>query len=654
MNISKEKLLQNLRERIGKVKTAIESELERVGKTALQSEADISRIRKGEREHALMLRSLAIVRYRELQSIAKSPFFFKCTIAHKTIDVRHQAPKEIYFGKYELSEQGIYSWIAPIAVVRFANPGDTSFKLPNGKTKEIALHEKEQYMIVDGNVMFYSHESLTHPRELIYQEHFSLKKGAFMLPEIVEVMEKAQDDVIRASHFGPFTIAGPAGSGKTTLALHRVAYLVQAPEHAELYPSHSILVFVQDAGTKEYFSHLLPELGINNVKITTFFEWASEILKFENVTFVQNTECELEKLILKGKIVVSDNSLKINGVEIMWNKNIFQTLEDLYEKSGAGASGSSALGASKLSKSFSNQKKSRVVDRIDLTLALMIFKKHKKRLHIETESNRVMRFGKIVRHTRTDVLNYSLIVVDEFQNYLPEQLSLFKSCLKEDTQSIIYVGDMSQKINHGTIRNWQEFGEVIATDRQIMLYKVYRNTKQILRYIEKLGFKVTIPDSLKEGPEVVEKVIATKNNLKELIEQEYIEETIKETSNYILDILNRSKDAIDPVSVGVLSFDKDLINKLKEDERFADFKNLKILTVPEAQGVEFDIVCIVGVHKDMFKLPSRYSEVEVNNVLTQFKEEKQKIYRDLLYIALTRPMLEMHIVGTCTLGEVVI
>jgi DNA helicase IV len=634
MKILKDQLLENLRERIEKVKGAIINELERVGKTALKSEAEISRIRKGEREHALMLRAQALVRYRELQSITSSPFFFKCVIAHKTVDVRHQAAKEIYFGKYELSEQGIYSWIAPIAVVRFANPGQASFKLPNGTVKEITLHEKEQYMIVEGKVMFYSHESQSDPRELIYQEHFSMKKGAFMLPEIVEVMEKAQDDVIRASHFGPFAIAGPAGSGKTTLALHRVAYLVQAPEHADLYPSHSILVFVQDSGTKEYFSHLLPELGINNVKITTFFEWASDILKMEDVTYVQNTECELEKLLLKNK-----------GKLVPWSKNIFQTLENLYATSESEA----------LIKSFSNQKKNRTVDRIDITLALMIFKKHKKRLQIETESNRVMRFGKIVRHTRTDILNYSLVVVDEFQNYLPEQLDLFRSCLKEDTQSIIYVGDMSQKINHGTVKTWQDFNETISGDRQIMLHKVYRNTKQILRYIGDLGFSVSIPEGLKEGPDVIEKVFKSSGEKKidgsggfaELSSSSVAEHKYAvETSAYISEILEKSKESADPVSVGVLSFDKEFINMLRQYQRFVDCKNIKILTVPEAQGVEFDIVCIVGIHKDMFKLPSKYSQ------FPDFKDEKLKICKDLLYIALTRPMLEMHVIGACTLKEV--
>lgn len=66
-------------------------------------------------------------------------------------------------------------------------------------------------------------------------------------------MEKAQDQVIRASHKGSLVIGGPAGSGKTTLALHRVAYLTQAPETSEFYPTKSIIVFVQDTGTKITF-----------------------------------------------------------------------------------------------------------------------------------------------------------------------------------------------------------------------------------------------------------------------------------------------------------------------------------------------------------------------------------------------------------------
>ncbi len=613
--------------KIDSVKHAVAERYEKIKPIAFRPETDILKLRKGEREHAMILRLTALARHKELQAIESSPFFFKCVIAHNTVDVRFRNKKEVHFGKYEFSEQNIYSWVAPIAVVRFANPGQTSFKLPNGTIKEITIHEKEQYMIVNGKVVFYAYETQDHPRELIYQEHFSTKKGAFVLPEIVEIMEKAQDDVIRASHFGPFAIAGPAGSGKTTLALHRVAYLVQSPESMDMYPSNSIIVFVQDSGTKEYFSHLLPDLGIHNVKITTFFEWAGEILKLDTVTYIQNTECELDKLNLKNSIVDDEENLKINEVKILWSKNVFHTLQGLYSKSDSES----------LKNSFEEQIKRRTLDRLDVTLALMILKKHKGKLKIETVSNRVMRMGKIVKHTHVDVLDYSLVVVDEFQNYLPEQLQLFKSCVSSKTESLIYVGDLSQKIQHGTIKKWEDFSESIASDRQIRLHKVYRNTKQILEYARGLGYKVEIPEALKEGPVVQEKIFeeAGSGHATQAQLFEYVESILK----------NKSAEQ----SVGILSFNAEILAKLKErfkDNQAAIGAGVKFLTIAESQGVEFDVVCLVGVSDQMFTLDERYS------THPNFKEEKHQIYKDLLYIALTRSMYEMHIMGTCKLGDV--
>ena len=634
MKTIKEELLEKLHTKIDSVKHAIADQYEKIKPIAFKPETDILKLRKGEREHAMILRLTALARYKELQAIESSPFFFKCVIAHNTVDVRYRNKKEIHFGKYEFSEQNIYSWIAPIAVVRFANPGQTSFKLPNGTVKEITVHEKEQYMIVNGKVVFYAHETQDHPRELIYQEHFSAKKGAFILPEIVEIMEKAQDDVIRASHFGPFAIAGPAGSGKTTLALHRVAYLVQSPESMDLYPSNSIIVFVQDSGTKEYFSHLLPDLGIHNVKIKTFFEWASEILKLDTVAYVQNTECELDKLNLKNSVVDGGEKLKIDGEVITWNKNVFQTLRGIYAMSNSES----------LKNSFEEQIKRRTLDRIDITLALMMYKKHKGKLKIETESNRVMRMGKIVKHTRVDVLDYSLVVVDEFQNYLPEQLQLFKSCVSSKTESVIYVGDLSQKIQHGTIKKWDDFSENIAPDRQIRLHKVYRNTKQILEYARSLDYKVEIPEALKEGPVVQEKVFEEVRGEVENAASQNSRNIESQVFEYVENIL---KNKTAEKSVGILSFNLELLTRLRE--RFKDVDtSVKFLTIAESQGVEFDIVCLVGVSNHMFELAERYSTHPA------FREEKHQIYKDLLYIALTRSMNEIHVLGTCRLKDVLV
>lgn len=77
-----------------------------------------------------------------------------------------------------------------------------------------------------------------------------------------------------------------------------------------------------------------------------------------------------------------------------------------------------------------------------------------------------------------------------------------------------------------------------------------------------------------------------------------------------------------------------------------DTAHVKFLTISESQGVEFDVVCLIGVSKDMFKITGKYEE------FPEFKNEKMQMYKDLLYIALTRSMSEMHIIGTSYLKDI--
>lgn len=167
--------------------------------------------------------------------------------------------KKIFFGKFQISEQNIYSWMSPIAVMRFEKIGAAAYILPGGRKRAGKIDRNDQFLIANGKIIFMASEARKWQRTLIYQEYLTNRKSGFILPEIIERLEKAQDEVIRASHQGSFLIAGPAGSGKTTLAFHRIAYLTQAPETAPFYPDYNIIVFVQDESTKKYFSALLPQ-----------------------------------------------------------------------------------------------------------------------------------------------------------------------------------------------------------------------------------------------------------------------------------------------------------------------------------------------------------------------------------------------------------
>lgn len=580
MEPHKQQLLDKLRMHITGVRAKIGDAMESVKGMANKSLREIGSMQPADQIVYMQLKAYAVDRMEQLERLSKSPYFVKCEM----IEDGAEEKKDYFFATHQFTEESIYSWVAPIASIRFESPGPISYLLPSGERKNMRLVRKEQYMIVDGKVLFYAEENPGRPRELIYQEHFTKQKSEFMLPEIVAQMEKAQDTVIRAHPVGPLVISGPAGSGKTTLALHRVAYLTQAPDTALLYPAESIIVFVQDAGTKEYFSHLLPGLGIHNVTITTFAEWAMSVLGLEGYEYTHRQGNTDEEKDLRE----------------------YRKLQTL--RSG---------GSYKVSKS---EKK---LDRIDLTMLL--------KAHLEKHGTfeTVRRYDAIVKGVMRKKIQkkettYSLMIVDEFQNYLPEQLMVLKSRLSDETHSIVYVGDMGQQVYLGTIKKWDDIGQVIPPDRNIRLDKVYRNTKNILQFIQKLGYSIGIPDGIKEGPQVAEKIFET-------VEQE-------------IGHIKSAVEAYTQGSIGIIAKDDAYLDAFRKE--FKEVPNIHILTMNESQGVEFDLVCLVGIDRDTFKV------IAHKGVLLEHIEERKRMQRDLLYVALTRAITELHVLGKEKLSDV--
>ena len=601
----KEKLLNSLKLHIDFIRQKVRERIEPTKVIASKSLKDISRMRPEDQMVQMQLVANAQNRIVELENLEGSPYFMKFYITDED-----GTDKEYYFAKHQFSEESIYSWVAPVASIRFESPGKATYRLPDGTIKTVIIKEKEQYMIVDGKVIFFAKEEKDKPRELIYQEHFTRQKSEFALPEIVAQIEKAQDQVIRASHRGPLVISGPAGSGKTTLALHRVAYLTQAPDTSSFYPPRSIIVFVQDKGTKEYFGTLLPGLGINDVSIVTFAEWGLKVLGLNDYSYTERYgESEEEKDLYEYQKLRALREKQTT----QWNKNIMNVLNSQYN---------SYISKDNL-KLFEKQKKEKSLDRFDLVILLQShFAKYGK---FETKREyKTFVKDKIVKKVEKNLASYSLMIVDEFQNYLPEQLKIFKSCQIEDLKSVVYVGDIAQQVKLGTIRNWEETGETILSDRNIRLNKVYRNTKNILTYVESLGYKVEIPEGVKSGPGVIEKIIKTKEG--ELL--------------HIIDHIKRYEKG----SIGIIS--KDEANLLPFKNKFEGIKNIHVLTMLESQGVEFDIVFIVGVNKKSFEIKHDV------DVLPKHIDERKRMQKDLLYVALTRAITELHILGEDTLSDI--
>lgn len=606
--INKEKILVHAKKHLANVCISIKNGLDETKKSLKISMEKFSSLSYGEKMVESGIIAYSKKRIDELNHLEGSPYFVRCDVQFD----KNEKEKSIYFSKFSFGEESIYSWVTPASIMRFENPGEVSYKRPDGMTQKVKLLRKDQYMIVDGKIKFLSSESIDNPRELVYEEYFSTQKTGFVLPEIVAQMEKAQDQVIRAYHVGPFLISGPAGSGKTTLALHRVAYLVQSPDLADIYTSKTIIVFVQDNGTREYFSHLLPELGIADVLITTFSQWAFKILEINESFIDRYGDSEYEKDLYEFQKIKALNNLSKN---IYSKGSSFSLLENAYRNFFVNE---------KQRALFQRQIKERVYDRIDLTLLLKIFFQNDGKLTVTREGYVEQKNGKIKKKLEVEQVEYSLAVVDEFQNYLPDQLRFIKSCINKKSRSIVYVGDMAQQVKLGTIRQWKDIEEEMDQERMVVLEKVYRNTKNILLFIKKIGYDIEVPIQLKEGVPVGEYVFKTKED-----ELKKIKELIKKNEFG---------------SMGILAKKNEYLAEFKK--AFEKNKRIYVMTMNEAQGVEFDIVILVGIGSDMFV---SYDE----NIQIELVQEKKKINKDLLYVALTRAISQLHVMGRNKLENII-
>lgn len=602
--INKDSLLNQSKKHIQHVTENILTQ-RKYNEVAIQDLRDT--LRKGGLKDPEVLVSTLIYRLEsrnQLEYSYKTPYFVRCDVKFDN----ENETKTLYFGRFPFIQDFIYSWVAPAAVMRFESPGRFSYTLPDGTEMYGTLLRKDQFMIVDRKILFMSTESVDYPRDLVYQEYFSEQKTGFILPEIVEQMEKAQDKIIRSHYRGSFLVSGAAGSGKTTLSLHRVAYLLQSPETQNIFKPYEIIVFVQDASTKHYFSGLLPQLGINSVKIVTFDEWAMKILNITNMEFVRryghNEEEKDAYEHSKKKALASISFHKDKSIESL----LISAYSDFFSESQM--------------KLLREQLQEYQLDRFDLTVLM-----RNEQIKNDGFKERVEKYKqqkstrKYIKKSVVQPVQYSLIVLDEAENYLSEQIQIIKSCINPTTNAMIYVGDLVQQTMLWTIKDWSEVDEHFETERKVVLQKVYRNTKQILEYIRKIGYKIEIPPNIKEGEQVEERVTSKKSE-----EISSVKKLIDKYSN---------------TSIGLLSKTEEYLEEYKK--LLAGNNNIKIMTINEAQGVEFEVVILVGMNSEFFKNETR-NEV-INN-------ERHKVNKDLIYVALTRAKNKLYISGNTKLSSI--
>ncbi len=208
-------------------------------------------------------------RVRELSKLASSAYFAKIDFKEADEDL-----EEIYIGSSSLVknkgfEYLIYDWRAPICSIFYDyEKGDVSYEAPGGKIKG-ELVNKRHFKIVNGQIKF-AFDSNVNIMDDMLKEALA-KSVDDKMKTIITTIQKEQNQVIRDEEADVLVVSGSAGSGKTSIALHRIAYLLY--RNRKTVMSSDVLIFTPNDIFSDYISHVLPELGEQNVDSITFNEY---------------------------------------------------------------------------------------------------------------------------------------------------------------------------------------------------------------------------------------------------------------------------------------------------------------------------------------------------------------------------------------------
>lgn len=183
----------------------------------------------------------------------------------------------IYIGKNGVMKDAdiiVTDWRAPISSLYYdAEVGDCSFEAPSGTIKG-KMSLKRQYEIESGELQEYFDVDLVSQDSLL-QKYLNSNNDA-RLKSIVSTIQKEQNDVIRRKVNDNIIVQGVAGSGKTTVALHRIAYLVY--NYIKNIKQNQYLVIGPNPVFLKYIKSVLPELDVNGVEQWTYEEFVKNYI----------------------------------------------------------------------------------------------------------------------------------------------------------------------------------------------------------------------------------------------------------------------------------------------------------------------------------------------------------------------------------------
>lgn len=211
-----------------------------------------------------------------LKKMADAPFFASIEFLYDG----DEESEDFYIGIGNFAESAgsrplVYDWRAPVSGLFYDfDKGIASYEAPGGIMAGEIL-SKWQYKIRNGKMVYEFESDVKIDDDILKQELG--KNGDTQLKNIVRTIQKEQNAIIRNTKDKVMVIQGAAGSGKTSVALHRIAYLLY--HDREKLKSSNVLILSPNSVFSDYISHVLPELGEEHIREMSFDLFAYRELK---------------------------------------------------------------------------------------------------------------------------------------------------------------------------------------------------------------------------------------------------------------------------------------------------------------------------------------------------------------------------------------
>ena len=526
----------------------------------------------------------------------------------------------------------VHDWRSPICSMFYDyETGPASYKAPSGIIKGNII-KKRQYIIEDAELKHIFDNDLNISDSLL--QEVLAEESSDKMKNIVNTIQEEQNKVIRNTEDKNLIVEGIAGSGKTSVALHRIAFLLYRIPNLT---SSNVVVFTPNKVFSEYISNVLPELGEDNAYDMTFYDllcqnineykdienftdfisryYKGNVDNYDIIKYKQSDEIikdinnyinNLLSTIKFNNKLEYDNFIEIDTEELNnmlnYKYNRFPLFERIKEISKRIAS-NNYEGSTKNASSIEKKLKELLNIKLDLKDIFNNFYQSEYSKYKDKVNDKYLYYEDacIFLYIKSLLVGFNTnhvikeIVIDEAQDYNKLQYLIIKKTFKTSNYTIL--GDTNQTINpYYKYDSLEELTSIFESSKYITLTKTYRSTGKIIDYTNKiLGLNHVTAIRNDKASDIIFRNNITKNDFLTDINN------LKTISKSIAIITKNDKEA------------EKVYNMLKDDldimliDGFGHIKR-DLVVVPSyvAKGLEFDSVIIYTDENNKYQEKDKY------------------------------------------------